>query len=93
MRAAGEFDYRKGFKFSTYATWWIRQAIVRALADKARAIRVPAHIVEKLNKIARAERLLVTELGDEPTAEEIADVATGVEPGEVESPYERASRS
>ena len=73
MKAVDKFEYRRGYKFSTYATWWIRQAITRAIADQARTIRIPVHMIETINKLVRTQRMLIQELGREPTPEEIAD--------------------
>ena len=73
MKAVDKFEYRRGYKFSTYATWWIRQAITRAIADQARTIRIPVHMIETINKMVRTSRQLIQELGREPTPEEIAE--------------------
>jgi len=84
MKAVDKFEYQRGYKFSTYATWWIRQAITRAIADQARTIRIPVHMIETINKLIRTSRYLVQELGREPNPEEIA--------GKMEFPLEKVRK-
>ena len=73
MKAVDKFEYRRGYKFSTYATWWIRQAITRSIADQARTIRIPVHMIETINKLVRTSRQMLHEIGREPTPEELSE--------------------
>ena len=91
MKAVDKFEWRRGYKFSTYATWWIRQAITRAIADQARTIRIPVHMIETINKLIRTSRALVQELGREPTSEEIAQ-KVGMPTSKVRSIFKMAQQ-
>ena len=92
MKAVDKFEYRRGYKFSTYATWWIRQAITRSIADQARTIRIPVHMIETINKLNRVSRQMLQEMGREPTPEELAD-AHGDARGQGSQAYSRSPRN
>ena len=82
MKAVDKFEYRRGYKFSTYATWWIRQAITRSIADQARTIRIPVHMIETINKIVRTQRQIMSEFGREPTLEELTKISNATRKSE-----------